>query len=64
MGLSYGREYLLYSFGLDCTDDGGRTPEEKDRDDGYYTLLRKPKYATGYDFVINMPYEHPIFDVQ
>ena len=47
----HGRGYLLYSTGLDQTDDGGTLSTGAD---GPRTALRDPS-ATGIDYVINQP---------
>lgn len=51
----FGRPYILYSFGLDATDDGGVEPESYTRD-VYRGIEPLTDYnLTGVDFIINKP---------
>ena len=47
------RPYLLYSFGADGRDDGGKTPEKDS-----YSALRANTPA-GLDFIVNQPRNKP-----
>ena len=51
----FGRPYILYSFGLDATDDGGVEPESF-TDDVYRGMEALTDYSlTGIDYIINKP---------
>jgi hypothetical protein len=49
----HGRAYLLYSFGLDATDDRGRMDPMDE------ALAVHERQVTGYDFILNPPREAP-----